>query len=342
MPSLPASPCPSCGRRHDDPSIPCGGQKPVLDADPLVRTYLRALTEADVPLAVGLFAGDAVVHSPLYGPQSPAAFYPALFGDTGAARLTLRSVMRGTNTDGDDMVSFFFHFDWRLPSGAAAPFDVVDVARLDADGLIAELRIVYDTVDVRPIFDRERGRPSWRSTDVAGSIELEPLTVEHAEELVGVLFDPELHTFMGGEPLGLEQLRIRYARLVGRRSPDGTQEWLNWVVRRREDRVVVGTVQATVQDLAGVRTAEVAWVVGTAHQGRGYARESAAAMVGRLRVMGVRRLVAHIHPAHAASAAVARALGLVATEVVVGGETRWVGDVPDHGTPTPKGTGAGR
>ena len=127
-----------------------------------MTTYLRALTTADAALAVSLFARDAVVHSPLYGPKPPGDFYRALFADTSQANLTLKSVMSGVETTGRATVSFWFHFDWRLPSGAAAPFDVVDVATLDADGLIKDLHIIYDTVDVRPAFEAEVGRSSWR------------------------------------------------------------------------------------------------------------------------------------------------------------------------------------
>ncbi len=61
------------------------------------------------------------------------------------------------------MVSFWFHFDWRLPSGALAPFNVVDVAELADNGRIATLHIVYDTVEVRPTFEAETGT-SWRSS----------------------------------------------------------------------------------------------------------------------------------------------------------------------------------
>jgi hypothetical protein len=133
-------------------------------ADDLVTTYLRAVTTADAALAVSLFADDGVVHSPLYGPRPPGDFYRALFADTSQANLTLKSVMSGVDTTGQTTVSFWFHFDWRLPSGAAAPFDVVDVATLGSHGLIEELHIIYDTVDVRPAFEAEVGRSSWRRT----------------------------------------------------------------------------------------------------------------------------------------------------------------------------------
>ena len=131
-------------------------------ADDLVATYLRALNAADGELALSLFADDAVVHSPLYGRLPARDFYPALFADTSRANLTLKSVMSGKDQAGKTTVSFWFHFDWRLPSGSAAPFDVVDVATLGPAGKITELHIVYDTVDVRPVFEAELGRPSSR------------------------------------------------------------------------------------------------------------------------------------------------------------------------------------
>ena len=44
-----------------------------------------------------------------------------------------------------------------------------------------------------------------------------------------------------------------------------------------------------------------------------------------LRDQGVTRFVAHVHPDHGASAAVARHLGLAATDARRQGEVRWVG-----------------
>ncbi|MFF2525694.1 GNAT family N-acetyltransferase [Streptomyces liangshanensis] len=93
--------------------------------------------------------------------------------------------------------------------------------------------------------------------------------------------------------------------------------------------VLVGTVQATVTAAApgsgpgrgGV--AEIAWVVGTPWQGRGFASEAARGLVRWLEVRGVGTVIAHIHPDHHASAAVARACGLTPTTVWHDGEVRW-------------------
>ncbi|MFE5793869.1 GNAT family N-acetyltransferase [Streptomyces sp. NPDC056503] len=150
-----------------------------------------------------------------------------------------------------------------------------------------------------------------------GRLELVPLEVGHAEEMAGVLGDPALHAFVGGAPESPEEVRARYVRWAAGAPEPGTT-WCNWVLRERDGGRLVGTVQATVADGA----AEVAWVVGTAWQGRGYAREAARGLVGWLRPR-IRTVVAHVHPDHAASAAVARAAGLVPTDVVEDGEVRW-------------------
>jgi RimJ/RimL family protein N-acetyltransferase len=46
-------------------------------------------------------------------------------------------------------------------------------------------------------------------------------------------------------------------------------------------------------------------------------------MVAWLRQQGAGRVVAHVHPQHEASAAVARAVGLTPSGRVVDGEVRW-------------------
>ena len=87
----------------------------------------------------------------------------------------------------------------------------------------------------------------------------------------------------------------------------------------------MGTVQATVSEEEHGLAAEVAWVVATPHQGRGYAREAAETVVAWLRRQGVATIVAHVHPDHRASQGVARAVGLGPTGTVVDGEVRWQG-----------------
>ncbi|WP_406200818.1 GNAT family N-acetyltransferase [Kitasatospora sp. NBC_01560] len=149
-------------------------------------------------------------------------------------------------------------------------------------------------------------------------LDLVPLGPGHADEMAAVLADPALHAFTGGAPDTADALRARYARLAAG-SPDPAVAWGNWALRLRADGRLAGYVQATV----GPDTAELAWVVGTPWQGRGLAAEAARAVLGHLRAAGTTTVLAHIHPDHPASAAVARSLGLAPTDERQDGEVRW-------------------
>ncbi|MBL3670897.1 GNAT family N-acetyltransferase [Streptomyces sp. M2CJ-2] len=153
-------------------------------------------------------------------------------------------------------------------------------------------------------------------------LDLLPLDVEHAEEMAAVLSDPALHTFIGGTPDTPQALRSRYQRLAAG-SPDPAVSWLNWVIRLRDASCLTGTVQATVSPSGHGPLAEIAWVVGTPWQGRGIAGEAARGLVAWLSLQPVRTVIAHIHPDHRASAAVATAAGLTATDERHEGEIRW-------------------
>ncbi|MEU4197195.1 GNAT family N-acetyltransferase [Kribbella sp. NPDC026611] len=143
-----------------------------------------------------------------------------------------------------------------------------------------------------------------------------PLRVEYAEEMAKVLSDPSLYAFTGGEPPSVEVLEARFRRQLA--GPDRAgEQWLNWVVRSGDE--LVGYVQATIVD----RTAEIAWVIGTPWQGRGYAKEAARGLVAWLWSQDVERVIAHIHPDHAASGAVAGLVGLTRTEELDDGEYLW-------------------
>lgn len=148
---------------------------------------------------------------------------------------------------------------------------------------------------------------------------LTPLRVDDAAAMAGVLGDRHLYGFTGGEPPTVEELENRYRAQIAGPSRAG-ETWHNWIIRIATSRVAVGFVQATVTG----GDADVAWVVGMGWQRRGIAREAAVAMCRWLRDNGVDRITAHIHPDHDASAAVAQACGLWATNVIADdGEVVW-------------------
>jgi len=107
---------------------------------------------------------------------------------------------------------------------------------------------------------------------------LEPLTVAHAPAMFAILSDAALYTYLDfPPPPSLEDLQRVYAKLESRRSPDGTEEWLNWIIVR--DGAPIGVVQATIDP---DRSANVAYVLGSAHWGNGYAIEAVTAMLAEL------------------------------------------------------------
>lgn len=144
--------------------------------------------------------------------------------------------------------------------------------------------------------------------------------------MAGLLDDDRLHEFTGGAPLTRDGLRRQYARQAAGRSADGAASWLNWILRRRHDHVAVGYIQATVPAVPPARTAALAWMVGLAFQGQGYAREASAAAMRTLSADGINSFTARIHPEHAASIALARSLGFRPTSEWIDGETVWAAE----------------
>jgi [ribosomal protein S5]-alanine N-acetyltransferase len=142
-------------------------------------------------------------------------------------------------------------------------------------------------------------------------LDLEPLLPAHAPVLFPLLRDETLYEFLDSEPprsVGI--LEEQYRRWEPRKSPDGTQAWLNWVAKLRGGEYV-GWIQATVQ--ADGR-ADLAYLVFPSHQRHGYAVEACRAVIDHIKANFVARTIrATIEPANAASIALARKLGLTQT-----------------------------
>jgi len=111
-----------------------------------------------------------------------------------------------------------------------------------------------------------------------GSLTLEPQTAAHAEEMFAVLSDPAIYEHENEPPPSLEWLRARFAKLESRRSANGQEQWLNWVIRLPSSELI-GYVQATI-DPTG--RAAIAYELSSAHWGRGLARQAVAAMISEL------------------------------------------------------------
>lgn len=107
---------------------------------------------------------------------------------------------------------------------------------------------------------------------------LEPQTAAHAREMFAVLSDPAIYLFEGEPPPSLEWLRARFERLQTRRSSDGREQWLNWVVRLAS-APLIGYVQATIRTGGD---AMIAYEFASAYWGRGFAHEATSAMIDEL------------------------------------------------------------
>ncbi len=154
-------------------------------------------------------------------------------------------------------------------------------------------------------------------------LELRLLREADAAEMTLVLDDERLHEFIGGTPASPAELRDRFRKLVA--GSGRTDElWLNWIVRLRATGEAVGTVQATVTGAGQPgQAASVAWVIGVPWQGRGYAAESAIALVAWLKGCGTTTITACIHPRHRASERVAEQASLRRTDREIDGERVW-------------------
>ena len=155
---------------------------------------------------------------------------------------------------------------------------------------------------------------------ITARLDLVPLTARDAEDLFAVFDDPALGRWTGeSPPADVEALRRRFAAWEAGPSEGSPERWLNWTMRRREDGRAVGHLQTTV--VGG--TASMAWVVGTAFQGQGFATEAARALVTWLRGTGVATIEASIHPGNVASQVVASRAGLHPTDRIDDGEVVW-------------------
>jgi len=107
---------------------------------------------------------------------------------------------------------------------------------------------------------------------------LEPQTAAHASEMFAVLSDPAIYEFEGRPPPSIEWLRDRYLKLESRRSPDGREQWLNWVIRRPDSRLA-GYVQASIHRDGH---SDIAYILSSDYWGKSYARRAVEAMISEL------------------------------------------------------------
>jgi hypothetical protein len=128
-----------------------------MEADTIIKLYLKALENSDYTAMLDLFVDQAYIDSPLYGMQPADTFYLDLFGNTIQSRIRLLGCF--TNSARPEQAIGYFAYYWHLKDGSKAIFDCVDIFELDLkEGKIRALKIIYDTFHAPPSA-RQSGAP---------------------------------------------------------------------------------------------------------------------------------------------------------------------------------------
>jgi len=147
-------------------------------------------------------------------------------------------------------------------------------------------------------------------TLVAGNLVLEPQVAAHAQAMFEVLSDPAIYEFENAPPESQAWLEQRFARLESRHSADGSQQWLNWVVRLHSG-ALAGYVQATVTE---EHVASIAYEFASSFWRQRIGSTAVRAMLAELETTyGVTTFVAVLKARNGRSAAFLRHLGFAAT-----------------------------
>ena len=110
-------------------------------------------------------------------------------------------------------------------------------------------------------------------------LNLLPINQGHAPAMFDVLNDPALYEFVSSSPpTDVGALSRLYEFWENRRSPNGAELWLNWVLNLRAQDRLIGHFQVGVQP----DHADMAWFLGLKWQHHGYATEAAEAVLAWL------------------------------------------------------------
>lgn len=120
-----------------------------MEPEEILTQYLHSLEKGDYEGILELFTQDAVVSSPLYGDIKASQFYRDLLRDTTKSRITLLNLFKSMKNVG----AAHFLYEWILRDGTVTSFECVDVMDVSDDGKIEHLTIIYDTFEIRNVFE---------------------------------------------------------------------------------------------------------------------------------------------------------------------------------------------
>jgi RimJ/RimL family protein N-acetyltransferase len=146
---------------------------------------------------------------------------------------------------------------------------------------------------------------------------LTPLVVADAERSFASFSDPALYFFVPSDPPhSVEVLAERFARLEKRRSPDGAEQWLNWLIHETDGATAtqMGLVEATILP---DRSALIGYFTFKPYWGQGIACAAVGAAIDHLYTdYGIRLFRADVDTRNAGSLRVLEKLGFRIAEFV--------------------------
>lgn len=135
---------------------------------------------------------------------------------------------------------------------------------------------------------------------------IEQLRAEDLVELAARLRHPEVYRHIGGTPSLEDFILDRERALRGPSQAASSERWLNFLVRERSSRQMLGRVEATLHDAI----AEVAFLFSPTHWGKGFAQEALAWLHREVdRAYGISDFWATTAPANARCQALLRRSG---------------------------------
>lgn len=139
---------------------------------------------------------------------------------------------------------------------------------------------------------------------------IEPRQPHHAAELFLIMSDPLLYEYVdvAHRPATADALRERIERNASGKSPDGSQDWLAWVIKNELGHIV-GYLTATIHHDGD---AHIAYGIASRFWGNGYAKIATEQLLALLtKSYSVLRFCIIAERANTRSVLLAEALGFV-------------------------------
>ncbi len=149
---------------------------------------------------------------------------------------------------------------------------------------------------------------------------LQPLMGSHADAAFGPMQDDAIYEWISmNKPRTMDSLRANWTRLESRLSTEGSDAWPVWAVIRRSDGVLIGEVDAVVDD--ALVCSNLGYYLFPDFWGQGFASEAVKAVADYLVNQGIHRLVASVTVGNHASAQVLKKAGFVFNAILPDNDT---------------------